>query len=330
MSATVIDLEPAELQTIADAFELGTVSATKHTGKVYALHSTRGLFALRFSNTSATPAHLLATHRARTLLADAGLPVVSPLRTAGGTTIVEAHGLLGDIQPWIAHTDDGGSWERLAIAAQVLPRFHAVLTPSTLNVDQRDDPWQTPAELIRQLGDAMPTIQALAREHGIDVTPYLHSAMAILEQLHTHRLLDQCPRQLTHGDFQGPNLLFQERWLSGIIDFERLEYRPRLYDLAWPLVFWRWFGTDADDYTERDWQSAHACCAAYARGAPVVVTKDEWATLPLLMAYIPARGIAEAGQEEQPLGEILAFGKALAFAESLVQHPTQALQRLRA
>jgi hypothetical protein len=48
------------------------------------------------------------------------------------------------------------------------------------------------------------------------------------------------------------------------------------------------------------------------------------------MAYIPARGIAEAGQEEQPLGEILAFGKALAFAESLVQHPTQALQRLRA
>jgi hypothetical protein len=66
------------------------------------------------------------------------------------------------------------------------------------------------------------------------------------------------------------------------------------------------------------------------RGAPVVVTKDEWATLPLLMAYIPARGIAEAGQEEQPLGEILAFGKALAFAESLVQHPTQALQRLRA
>jgi aminoglycoside phosphotransferase (APT) family kinase protein len=133
---------------------------------------------------------------------------------------------------------------------------------------------------------------------------------------------------LTHGDFQGPNLLFREYALAGIIDFERLEIRPRLYDLAWPFVFWRWFGSEEGAYTDSDWRYARACCAAYAAAAPAALADREWIALPLLMAYIPARGLAMAAGEAEPIAEILAFAKALDFAMWLVQHPDMALARL--
>jgi Ser/Thr protein kinase RdoA (MazF antagonist) len=329
MPETDINLGPAQIQTIASAFGLGNVSAARHTGKVYALHTPRGVFALRFYNAGATPAHIHATQTVRFTLAEAGLPIAVPLHSSTGTTVVEENGLQGEIQPWIPHTDDGGSWPNLLIAAGVLRHLHTVLATCTVQVDQRDDPWRPPEHLAARLGADMPVLHTLAQQRGIDISPYLHRAIVILETLHTRIILDQCPRQLTHGDFQGSNLLFHESSLRGIIDFERLEYRPRLYDLAWPLVFWRWFGTAGGAYTERDWQYARACCAAYAQAASEPITTDDWATLPLLMAYIPARGIAEAAGEDAPLEEILAFGIALEFAEWLVQYSGRALERLR-
>ena len=158
---------------------------------------------------------------------------------------------------------------------------------------------------------------------------YLHQAGHILETLRDGGILDACPRQLTHGDFQGRNILFQADMLVGIIDFERLEHRPRLYDLAWPLIFWRFFGTTLGDYDAADWQSARACCVAYAAASTTVLDDHDWATLPLLMAYIPARGIAEAAGESEPIAEVIVFAKALHFAAWLVEHPGDALARLR-
>ena len=151
----------------------------------------------------------------------------------------------------------------------------------------------------------------------------------VLEALDDSDLLKGCPRQLTHGDYQGRNSLFRGRTLSGIIDFERLEYRPRLYDMAWPFVFWRWFGTSRGPYTAADWRQARACCSAYAAASPQGIADAEWVVLPLLMAYIPARGIAQAADEDAPIGEVLAFGQAIEFAAWLVEHPDAALARLR-
>src|SRR5262249_4648970 len=143
MPATHITLDPAHIQSIASAFGLGDVSAARHTGKVYALHSPRGVFALRFYNADATPAHIYATQTVRLTLAEAGLPIVIPLHSASRTTVVESNGLHGEIQPWIPHTDNGGSWPHLLIAAGVLPHLHTVLATCTVQVDQRDDPWRT-------------------------------------------------------------------------------------------------------------------------------------------------------------------------------------------
>jgi Ser/Thr protein kinase RdoA (MazF antagonist) len=327
------NLAPAELQAIADAYALGQVTAVQHTGKVYRLRGARGVFALRFFNIGVTRAHVDATQMVRYALQRAELPVGAPLRTPAGATIVERNGLLGELQPWIAHTDGGGNWPNLIGAAGALRRLHEVMAVCDVQPEQHDDPWTPPGQLATRLRADAPALLERARQSGVPATHsavewHLPDALAVLEALHIGGTLDRCPRQLTHGDYQGRNLLFRGDALAGVIDFERLERRPPLYDLAWPLVFWRWFGTDEGAYTEADWQAARACCAAYEAVHTPAVDASVWATLPLLMAYIPARGIAEAAGEDDPLGEVLAFGKALDFARWLVQHPDEALTRL--
>jgi Ser/Thr protein kinase RdoA (MazF antagonist) len=322
-------LDNSDLQTIANAFDLGDITACQHTSKVYRLDAQSGEFALRFYNTEATRAHVEATQTVRQALAAAGLPVAAPISTRAGITVVEWNGLLCELQPWIANTADGRSWANLVTAAAALRHMHDHLADCPALPDQHDDPWRTPAALANQLVADSAVLRHQARQVGAVIDPYLDHAAAILDLLHAGGKLDACPQLLTHGDFQGPNLLFRDSALVGIIDFERLEYRPRLYDLAWPFVFWRWFGTEEGAYTNADWRQARACCDAYAAAAPAALGDREWLTLPLLMAYIPARGIAVAADEAEPIGEILAFAKAMDFGMWLVQHPDAALAQLR-
>jgi Ser/Thr protein kinase RdoA (MazF antagonist) len=328
MPRSHVELEPAHVHTIAQVFGLGAVTAWQHTDKVYRIHAQSGTFALRFYNTEATRAHVEATQTVRRTLAAAGLPIAIPISTHAGTMIIEWNGLLGELQPWIIHTADGGSWASLVTAAAALRHVHDHLVDCPALPDQRDDPWRTPAALAEQLAADAAALRYQARQAGVVIDPYLDRAAAILDMLHAGGVLEECSACLTHGDFQGPNLLFREHALAGIIDFERLEIRPRLYDLAWPFVFWRWFGAEEGAYTDRDWRYARACCEAYAIAAPAALGEREWIALPLLMAYIPARGIAMAAGEAEPVEEILAFAKALDFAMWLVQHPDAALARL--
>jgi aminoglycoside phosphotransferase (APT) family kinase protein len=258
-----------------------------------------------------------------------GCPSVPVLRAAAGATIVVWNGLLGELQPWLAHTDDGETWSNLIVAAGALRRLHDVLGACDVQPEQQDDPWKPPGQLAAQLQADMPELRQLARHNGAPIEQHLQNALAILEALHASDILNRCTYQLTHGDFQGRNLLFRGNTLAGIIDFERLERRPPLYDLAWPFVFWRWFGTDGGAYIDADWQAARACCAAYEAILPTAIDASVWATLPLLMAYIPARGVAEAAGEDDPLAKTPAFGKALEFARWLIEQPDAALMRLR-
>ena len=73
---------------------------------------------------------------------------------------------------------------------------------------------------------------------------------------------------------------------------------------------------------------ARACCAAYAQASAHPIDRETWATLPLLMAYIPVRGIADAGLEADPVDEIVAFAKALDFAEWAATYPEEICVRL--
>lgn len=81
------------------------------------------------------------------------------------------------------------------------------------------------------------------------------------------------------------------------------------------------------EYTAQDWQQVQACCQAYALACQSLDQPSQ-AMLPLLMAYIPARGIVDAIHEEDPVGEILAFARAIDLAVWLVDNPDEALKRL--
>lgn len=328
MSDTFPDLPQLHIQALANRFGLGLVAARQQTAKVYQLESGRGAFALRCFNPEATRAHATATQQARAILTAAGLAVGAALPTTSGETLLASEGLFWELQPWIVHSDDGHSWPNVVGAASTLGRIHDALAACDAMPEQRDDPWRSPGALAEQLAANAERLRAVGRGQGMTIDGHIDQSLHILETLRDEGLLVAAPRQLTHGDYQGRNLLFHDGALVGVIDFERLEHRPRLYDLAWPFVFWRFFGTDEGNYTERDWQFARAACAAYAAACATGPGDREWATLPRLMASIPARGVADAVNEDAPVAEIVAFAKALPFATWLVDNPRAAIARL--
>jgi Ser/Thr protein kinase RdoA (MazF antagonist) len=316
------------LAELAAQYGLDVASAKRHSHKVVRLDTGSGSFALRRYNPGLSRVQVEAIQTTVTILAGEGCPVVAPLSTLEGTTLVDWEHCFAELLPWIEHTDDGHTWNNLVLAMPALRVMHDTLALLALETDQRDDPWKSPGLLREQLQCDRLSIDQLAHNQNIDISRLLAKADSMLEMLERDGRLDAAPRQLTHGDVQGANLLFDGGALVGVIEFERLEARPRLYDLAWPLVFWRWYGTDDGDYTEYDWQMARACCAAYAQASARPIDRETWATLPLLMAYIPVRGIADAGLETDPVAEIVAFAKALDFAEWVVRHPGEACARL--
>ncbi len=167
MSATQVVLDPSDIQTLAQHFDLGEVTAWQQTGNVYRLHAQRGTFALRFYNTGVTLAHVQATQTVRLMLLEAGLPVGAPIRTAAGTTVVEWTGHLCELQPWIPHDGYGDSWSSILAAAAPLHRIHDILAACPVTPDQRDDPWRSPAELAEQLAaDPPQTLHQQQQQHA--------------------------------------------------------------------------------------------------------------------------------------------------------------------
>jgi hypothetical protein len=87
MPAIHMVLEPSDIQSIADAFDLGDVAAVQPTAKVYHLTSRRGLFALRCFDAGVTRTHIQATQMVRLALAAAGFSVGAPISTPAGTRL---------------------------------------------------------------------------------------------------------------------------------------------------------------------------------------------------------------------------------------------------
>lgn len=262
----------------------------------------------------------------RSLRAD-GLPIVPMVNDRSGRTILVVRGRLAEIQPVVEHDDNAGNWHALATAACTLGHLHDALARCTAEPEQRDAPWCWPEAVRERLSRDAAQLCTIGERSGYDIRDAVSTAQRILDVLVDTDLCD-CPAQLTHGDFQGPNILMYDGRVRAVIDFERLDRRPRLYDLAWPLVFWRLFGTTLGDWTEYDWRHAARCCRSYAVGTTRPPSEAEWQLLPLLMASIPAYGVADALGESDPVAEVKAFAVALPFAENLVTNPCAAVARL--
>lgn len=321
-----------EVQQLTEPFGIGTVTgiaAIPRSFRAHKLDTTHGSFVLSAFPPEVTRDHLAAMQEVRLALVASGLPAVAALVGRDGHIAETADGRLVQVQPWVPHDTYADSWPRLVAAAGVLGRMHDVMAACEAVPDQRGAPWSWPATQVARLASEAQDLLDSAIRAGHDITAEVAVAQRILHTLAMQSCLaPERPVQLTHGDFHVRNILVHNGIVNAVVDFECLDFRPRLFDLAWPLVFWCFYGSGHGQWRDGDWSAAAACCRAYADATDRAPTDDEWRQLPLLMAAIPAYGIAHAPDESDPVAEVRAFARVLPFAESLVDNPDDAIARL--
>lgn len=260
-----------ELRDVVVQLDLGepeSITPISWSQRAHVLVTTRGRFVVSLFGDEVSRGHLVAMQSVRRSLAAQGLPVVPAI-----DAILSIDGHVAEVQPWIAH--DGYVTDRAGIvtAAGVLGPLHRGLARCKVTPEPRSAPWQWPEELADRLDRETPGLLAEAARSGREISAAVASAQRILEGLSRYDVY-RGDRQLTHGDFHARNVLLTRGEVTAVVDFERLEFRPALHDLAWPLIFWRILGSDLGAWTEADWDWAAACCRAYAVAQPV--DRDTW------------------------------------------------------
>lgn len=182
--------------------------------------------------------------RSLALAAAAGLPLPHPVAGTGGRTTVRAEGSAWQLAGRLAgrRYADGDAGALRAVAACVR-RLHG------LTADGAPPDCENPTRDVEQWLDAGPgefdrLMEAIGaagvaredeRRFRDAVAPAVDRALRELDRA----TYDGLPHALTHGELTGSNVLMAERGpaVTGLLDWDGVFVRPRVYDLARGALF---------------------------------------------------------------------------------------------
>ncbi|MEC3995718.1 phosphotransferase [Actinacidiphila sp. DG2A-62] len=192
---------------------------------------------------TAAPALIVRQHRATQALARIGLPVAAPLADAAGRTLAVIGGVGHAVFPWVDGTHREGT--ELSVGqsgrlGRLLGRVHAGLRrvqgPVPAPARGRDrhpsaDPARTHAHIDRLLSLVRAHVPHDALDAAFDALAArrLRERAALLRR-HAHRRPPDARGKVTgwvHGDFHPLNLLYRGDEPAAIVDWDRLDVRPR-------------------------------------------------------------------------------------------------------
>lgn len=159
-------------------------------------------------------------------LAKGGLPVAAPLVDQTGETLVAEGGSLWQLTPFVQgvplerplYTKEPWRGEALAYFLLDMRRLSASFDSSLLG-----DTFDLPA-YIDTLTHTLEKHEPKAAEALAEVTAFLK------DRLYPHWA--SLPIALAHGDVHGINILWKEKGIASVIDWEFFGRRPLLYDVA--------------------------------------------------------------------------------------------------
>lgn len=178
-------------------------------------------------------------HDLMAYVADNGLPAVTPLITNEGDTLVEHDGWFYALFPHAR----GAQVPRNQLTVhqtrpmgEALARLHHTLSDvPRRGFPSRDAPLDTDRS-VQEIDMLLDHIAALSEPAETDLwaDTRLRSRR---DWLLAHRERDfpdigSFPRQVTHGDFHESNLFFEDDAVTAILDWDRVEIAPRVFEIV--------------------------------------------------------------------------------------------------
>ncbi|MEU8540232.1 phosphotransferase [Streptomyces sp. NPDC048717] len=212
----------------------------------YRLTTTRGPYFLKqhLDTLTADRDTIARQHRATHRLHALGLPVAPPLPDAAGRTVAVADGHCYALHPWIdgrhrdgAHLGTAGSRRLGTLLGHVHTALEQVMDPPVPAPPGADPgPGSGPGAVSARPEDTFALIDELLRlvaarpaRDGFDelARHRLQERRALLAA-HAHRRPSvPAPPGWVHGDFHPLNLLYRGTEPAAIVDWDRLDVRPR-------------------------------------------------------------------------------------------------------
>ena len=315
------NLNEIPLAAIADAYGFpdspaieASVSGTAGSGAVIRVGADRFFLRKRSAEHSKFE-NLTYEHELLAALTVAAVPVAPPRATTGGETYFECDGGIYEVSPYIAGVRfTPADRAELYDLGVTLGKFHRA-TESIMRCKQgqtrEDDPERLRRDLASYLADSLEeitwdatgdapaaasadTARRIAKtsaagdvKHALDLLDRLLLDLADELNENVYGILPEC---VIHGDVHTGNLLFHDRRVAGVFDFDWANRQERLRDVGDAVLFFAGIGDEARD-TSDIWaltekpilagELTNEILKGYTRECPI--TDEELRALPAVM-----------------------------------------------
>lgn len=326
----LMDLTLAQLQRLADEFDLGRViqmdkPLMTQCNTTDPFKTGRGTFMLRARHGEEFGERVEYLHMLITYLVNHGFPAAEVIRARDGKTWTTWGDRIVEIHQFVAH-DPGGhrDWRRMNAAASALGDLHRMLAKAAAGKtpvppEMRND--VSPEQCWTLLTEAEETIASLSA----NLDARARGAIAVCERAREvlapmipdyPRIIGNLPWMTIHGDFHFWNVLYRADQIAAVVDYDFVQERERIFDIAYAMQnvvshLRVVHGAHLNQWRELNWGNARIWIDHYDESTHVPLTDNERRWLPKEILRIFLVGIATSILQEDPVSLILKHGQDL-------------------
>ncbi len=224
---------------ICDRFALGVptqctpLPGTRNLN--YVLHTDSGRWFVRKRyHGYAAPARIVFDHAVLDHLNKQGVPTFAPIADPTGSRWVRADDAVWEVYPFIEGRpfEEGSPTELRALGACVAA-LHEAGRRFSGRYDKLGPRGETDPNVMRAQADEIEQGNPGASEALARYREWIDAAEGVLSDERYAAL----PHTIVHGDLQPANVLMRDGRVAALVDFDWCAWRPRVYDLAFALLF---------------------------------------------------------------------------------------------
>ncbi len=337
---THMELTWSQLQKLADDFDLGRLvqmdrPLTTQCNTTDPFRTGQGTFLLRARHGEEYVERLEFLHATLDTLVKSGFPCPAVVRAKSGKSWTVWGDRLVEVHAYVAH-DVGNhrDWNRMYAAAGALADLHAVFhkikSAYIVPPEMRNDIPPKHCWMLLQEVTAAVELRAQSEEparEALQICQRIGDMIAPLLRDY-ERTIGALPWMLVHGDYHFWNLLYRADQIAAVVDYDFMQERERLFDLAYAMQSVVAYlqvldGRLAEQghYDQLQWKAAKTWLDLYESSThlPLVPKEREMIASEVMRIYLVS-GLTLAVQGD-PVECLLALREEIGLFQWLGQHP---------